>query len=131
MKTEVKELWLAALRSGDYEQTTGALHRRAGRCSDTGDYAPPGYCCLGVLCDLAVKAGVDVDVRSHPDGYTFFDNSSGALPMAVKKWAGLGSRNPHALYTDGEGDKMESDLIELNDSGVGFGRIADAIESSL
>jgi hypothetical protein len=37
----LKQLWLKALRSGDYEQCTGAL--RKGNC----------YCTLGVLCDVS------------------------------------------------------------------------------
>lgn len=40
MKREHRDKWLAALRSGEYEQTTGALHDKN------------GYCCLGVFCDV-------------------------------------------------------------------------------
>lgn len=38
MDKEWKEKWIEALRSGKYNQTTGAL-------SDD-----DGYCCLGILC---------------------------------------------------------------------------------
>lgn len=38
---EFKAKWLAALRSGKYQQTRFWLHR------------PNGFCCLGVACDLA------------------------------------------------------------------------------
>ena len=41
MDKELKEKWVAALRSGDYGQTTGCLVD--GR----------GHCCLGVLCEVA------------------------------------------------------------------------------
>ncbi len=37
MDPELKAKWIAALRSGEYEQTTGQLHSGI------------GYCCLGVL----------------------------------------------------------------------------------
>lgn len=49
---EVRE-WVATLRSGDYDQTTGRLHRTV---SD--DYRPCGYCCLGVANE-ALKLGLD------------------------------------------------------------------------
>lgn len=41
MNPEIKAKWIAALTSGEYEQTRNYLHR-------TGD----GYCCLGVLCEV-------------------------------------------------------------------------------
>ena len=40
MKPEIKERWLIALRSGNYQQGKGQLK--------DGDR----YCCLGVLCDI-------------------------------------------------------------------------------
>jgi hypothetical protein len=40
MKKELKEKWVAALRSGQYEQARGKLR--------DGD----GYCCIAVLCEL-------------------------------------------------------------------------------
>ena len=40
MNKEIKTKWLAALRSGKYEQGFGALK------------TPSGHCCLGVLCDV-------------------------------------------------------------------------------
>ena len=45
MIPRIKKLWVKALRSGKYKQGRNALCH-AGR-----------YCCLGVLCDIAVKQG--------------------------------------------------------------------------
>jgi hypothetical protein len=47
----LKAEWVAALRSGEYRQGKNSL-----RCKsiENGQYE---YCCLGVLCDLAVKHG--------------------------------------------------------------------------
>ena len=42
MNADLKRKWLAALRSGKYQQAKAALHRQ-------GD----GFCCLGVLCDVS------------------------------------------------------------------------------
>lgn len=50
MNREFKARWLEALRSGRYEQTQGQLFRE----QQTQDI-PPGYCCLGVACDLDKK----------------------------------------------------------------------------
>lgn len=127
MDQEIKRQWVAALRSGDYKQGNGALRERHGDgVSDT-------YCCLGVLCDIAVKA----DVISQPDlgeaeepGYTehfYLHGYLGAqsyLPDEVVAWAGLPSENP-----DIEGDAAT--LSELNDEGASFDDIADLIEEQL
>ena len=43
MNTEIKQKWVNALRSGEYEQGSEKL------------YSGRGYCCLGVLCDLYSK----------------------------------------------------------------------------
>ena len=48
MNPEVKKRWLAALRSGEYAQTTGKLHRLDPDVFEPNDI-PAGYCCLGVL----------------------------------------------------------------------------------
>lgn len=42
MTPDLKTNWLAALRSGDFKQGTGHLRSAQG-----------GYCCLGVLCEVA------------------------------------------------------------------------------
>jgi hypothetical protein len=87
MIPEIQQKWVAALRSGDYAQGSGLL-----RTSDN------KFCCLGVLCDLAVKSGVSVECR-QTDGYYVYDNAHGALPTSVVNWAGLHSANP-AVSTD-------------------------------
>ena len=40
MDSSLKQKWVRALRSGKYEQATGALRNE------------DGFCCLGVLCDV-------------------------------------------------------------------------------
>lgn len=71
MKKEIKDLWVAALRSGDYAQGANAL-----RTQDV-------FCCLGVLCDLSGKT------YAHSDLF---------LPYDVLRWAGLFSNSPRVLY---------------------------------
>lgn len=55
----VMERWASALESGDYGQTTGVLTDGKGR-----------YCCLGVLCELAVKDGI---IKKRAEQPTFDD----------------------------------------------------------
>jgi hypothetical protein len=116
-KTEVKEKWVEALRSGKYEQGTGYL------CRDG------QYCCLGVLCDVL---GIDNKDYPHTRGAkTYFvdedDHSSAfGLPRAALELTHLNSTS--GRYQKDNGDF--SDLITNNDEqGMSFSDIADIIES--
>jgi hypothetical protein len=83
---EVKAAWLQALRSGEYEQGTEMLRTRNDR-----------YCCLGVLCELAIQA--DVVQRRHrpsmPAEWEYGSDEDGGdwmagfPPMKVRRWAGF------------------------------------------
>lgn len=140
MKPEIKKRWIEALRSGKYNQGKGYL------CKDD------SYCCLGVLCELAVEDGA----ISRPAPRRVRSGSSqvggvvayGALgsdympPAEVYEWAGVGScelgisiksldqvredsRDRLTPWT--QADHVPS-LSELNDVGCDFGLIADVIE---
>lgn len=116
MNVEVRAQWCAALRSGAYQQTTGVLHRTQAN----GD-RPAGFCCLGVLCELAVKAGV---ITKQDDdqgcGYIMYGDSDTMLPEAVQDWAGLAEYDPEVAGND---------LTIWNDSRrKTFAEIADLIE---
>lgn len=133
MDPEVKAEWVAALRSGEYQQATGKL-------TDGG-----GYCCLGVLCELAAARGV-VTIEVHP-GYKTYDGASHTLPTAAHTWAGLRDANPTVPVPDeiaariDEGDLLWHEGIPLaafNDGNVAYGvgplafnAIADIIEEQL
>lgn len=118
MNPEVKALWMAALRSGEYHQAMGSLHYRS---------EIPGFCCLGVLCDLAVKAGV-TDQRAIPNGErTGYRCNNGTyetayLPDTVLEWAGLTHANPTVADTS---------LAFENDRRRPFTEIADLIDQYL
>jgi hypothetical protein len=129
MNTEVKALWLAALRSGEYAQTQGTLHR----LGQNYDGRPAGYCCLGVLCDLAVKAGVTKELPYTSDRTSFgkdaSDKESAFLPTSVQGWAGLENSNPEVIVSD---EMVGYSLSFLNDSRhYTFAEIAEAVERSL
>ena len=99
--------WVAALRSGEYQQTGGALRYDG------------GYCCLGVACDL---------YRKHKGLQWVGDSFLGeelTLPLVVQEWLGLNTRD--GVYTIG-GDSAFA-LDRNNDTGQTFLDIAAIIES--
>ena len=103
--------WVAALRSGEYEQGKGALHPTKNT-----------YCCLGVACELyrQAKGG---KWQPDGDGFTFQDNTK-VLPPRVRVWLGLSfSTGSYPM-----GIVFES-LAAQNDGGSTFSEIADVIES--
>ena len=126
MNSQVKEKWIAALRSGEYEQGDGKLRTRK------------GYCCLGVLCDLYSKENAwdwefrgDDETIHLPMDYWYFDEESEFLPISVMEWSGLKTNCPEVnVNTDAyEGDY---DLIaNLNDAGYSFDALSNIIEEQL
>jgi hypothetical protein len=115
MDPGIRARWTAALRSGEYDQGQRAL------------YDGSAFCCLGVLCDLAVRDKVLMPPRHSPlDGAWSYDGRPDLLPETVLGWAGLGSSNPEVLVG---ADPGLTDLTTLNDDdGWSFAQIADAID---
>ena len=116
MNPEVKALWTEALRSGNYKQGRGQLHYRG----EAGEL----FCCLGVLCDLAVKAGVVLPVDFAPTKVRYEGLD---LPPTIRDWAGLNRASPHVVVP-GHGDDS---LANLNDDRWTFDQIADLIAVAL
>lgn len=134
MKQEVADLWTEALRSGDYQQATGTLVDIDYRNGEI-----VGHCCLGVLCDLAVKADVEVycvgpmehrgeyDPTDPEDVYwtgVTYDSSDALLPKSVMNWAGMST-------SDGSWEDGPDSLASLNDNGLTFHKIARLIEENV
>ena len=126
MNHRVKRLWLDALRSGDYMQGQGVLTQRT----------PEGgllHCCMGVLCDLAVKAGV-VDppvepvvgssvLRWHAEYFDYYNTVF--PPTVVQEWAGIEREHVEAV-------PIATYLSRLNDQcDWTFDQVADWIEENL
>ena len=114
----VKKLWIKALRSGKYRQGTNALCRRDG-------HKHLKYCCLGVLCDLAVKSGIATkgSYNEESNKASFEEDETNFLPKVVQDWAGLKDRT--GKFNKGD---YSNDLAILNDDGKSFKEIADIIE---
>ena len=127
MNPKVKDAWLKALRSGDYEQGEDWL-----RCNDV-------FCCLGVLTDLYIKEhSLHWDREPINRGYDTFslDEVATVLPNEVIEWAGVTDCNPavftkKADFPSSFGEPAIHTLAELNDSHIPFSKIADCIEDSL
>lgn len=109
MKTEIKQRWIQALKSGEYQQTKSCL-----RDSN-------GFCCLGVLTDLYAK---EHNMQWQDDNS--FEEQTAVLSSCVIEWAGLVYPNPDIFY---EGE--ESSLAGVNDDEVPFSEIADLIAEQL
>jgi hypothetical protein len=113
MNPQIKQKWVSALRSGEYQQTQRLLHYEN------------GFCCLGVLCDLYLKENqLEWEPSTHSNNVYVFQNNGADLPFSVIEWSGIEGCNPPV--NDGE-----STLAGLNDSGSTFEQIADVIEKQL
>lgn len=129
MNQEFKQEWMAALTSGEFTQTQGALR------------TTEGYCCLGVACELMARRGWGTwsgsDFIYTGPGCAedmMYDLAIGVLPSSMAEHLGM-SRNPscgpmkeHGLNSD---MCAEASLAALNDAGRDFAYIAKTIDTFL
>lgn len=146
MNPEIKARWVAALRSGQYRQGKGRL------CCEMGGGS--SYCCLGVLCEIAVQDGIvqRIEANGVQYGKPGTDDIDGTiLPQAVAGWAQLAADGfiqrrtwaecPNGAISGGVPCEKSNcvacrnvSLTSLNDSLPGkydFHCIADVIETWL
>lgn len=86
INAERVELLAAALESGEYQQGRQQLHMKDYEAGDR-------YCCLGVACEVAVKNGLELNVREDSEGTRSYDGSITILPRAVAQWYGFARDN--------------------------------------
>jgi hypothetical protein len=155
MRKDVAEKWVAALRSGKYEQGTTALCTLIPHFES--EETDEQYCCLGVLCEVVQNepdflatyptwgqqqvAGGVLNYRAY--GTDEFKTTHEFLPESVQVWAGMGSND--GTFTvdkpnnddlsavswvnyDGDKDSLTLQLSHLNDTGTSFEDIACLIE---
>lgn len=108
MNSSTKQIWINALRSGEYEQGQGSL------------YEDGKFCCLGVLTDLYIRE-TNQEWEEQCDNSFSFEDSPCFLPPSVQEWAGL-NNSPQV------GGRS---LPGLNDEGASFEELADLIEEHL
>lgn len=128
MNREVKAKWIAALRSGKYQQGRHRLVRKEG--------SGYSYCCLGVLCEVMgatrMNANDDLLLFGYKD-----TSDEGTIPRALAREVGLDT-NPivtvKAFLPKNALSAYDANmtLAALNDSGrYNFNEIADIIEAQL
>lgn len=104
------KLWIRALESGKYKQTRGTLAKIHPKNKTL------SHCCLGVLCEVALKDGCKVQVSEQESSVLsplrkFYGGQGSHPPRRVGAWIGT---HPDYGY-----------LAELNDTqGWSFKRIA-------
>jgi hypothetical protein len=84
MNQEIKQRWVEALRSGEYQQGKESLYH----CGK--------FCCLGVLTDLYIKEH-GLQWKQDSAGLWSFEEGGGLLPRSVQKWSGIDFPNPTIL----------------------------------
>lgn len=127
MKFDVKQKWVEALRSGEYQQGKDAL-----RSEDK--FGKDQYCCLGVLCEV-VGGGEWEDFDGHAQRYNY-GHTKGVelLPQQLAEDVGL-DREPTVRVETEDGSHDWVELTSLNDGLDGyearsFEEIADLIENT-
>lgn len=93
---ERRRALVSALKSGEYPQTRGTLHRLADELSG----AAGGFCCLGVACEVAIKGGLGLYSIPCSSGHVTYgapgsDENQTRLPQAAWRWYGFDSSDPY------------------------------------
>lgn len=130
MDAEWKAKWVAALRSGEYEQGVGNL------------MAPVGFCCLGVLCNIFNPDGWDSDMSgasysydysgdendpSHDDKSDHWEetHSDTELPDSLSAHLGIDNDDEQTLIAFNDGVNGVRNPLGIH---LTFNEIADIIE---
>ena len=133
MNKDIRDRWIAALRSGKYKRGAGMLRRKSQDGRD-------GFCCLGVLCDVYDPDPEWKDPGPGGNAYEYGDQAMvGALPTAIQETVGmdgggtfrvdsLPAELKERIWNVVPGVRCVS-LADLNDHGASFELIADIIEA--
>ena len=122
MNNELLQIWVDALRSGQFKQGTGTL-----RNSDD------EYCCLGVLCQLS-ELGT---WKARDTGSLEYiinnqqNTSTSYLPKEVATLLNLPEEFIYA-YADSAVDiQLPSELLTLKDAGRDFEKLSDLNDTGI
>jgi hypothetical protein len=133
MNPELKQKWLAALRSGEYKQARGYLKTEF------------GYCCLGVLCDVSglgeftpVPGGVFKFEAPSFESCEGSPSTTAQHALEIDAYKLVDPALVRAAYAKHDREVPESidwcirdgmNVMGLNDNGVPFDIIADIVEA--
>jgi hypothetical protein len=124
MKKQLRDLWVAALRSGNYRQGTGNL--RAWTPHGTGTDREH-FCCLGVLSDIVIE-------REETNASWLVDEVVPWIWLYYEDVAGNPERDDEMLCPNlqrevGIDQKLAEQLANLNDGGASFEEIANGLDA--
>lgn len=124
MNAQIKAQWVKALLSGAYMPGKGFLATRRPQAT-----APQTYSALGVLCELAIQAGIQVVKHEQASRWlpfyieTTYDGENLALPPAVAQWADIaplpwlrlpdGRGISNLAFISGQHDGTFAEIVEL------------------
>lgn len=109
MNPEIKKQWIENLRSGEYKQGKGYLHKF--EC----------FCAIGVLCDMYSKAN-KTDWQFNYGGHYSIAGSWKFMVQEIMHWAGIAAEGELPIITK---------VVNMNDKeGKTFAELADYIELS-
>lgn len=121
------DAWATALEGNRFKQGQNALHQVTKLHNG---HRKEEFCCLGVGLVVATELGMikpelgEVDFSSLCKGESesvYYNGSSGVLPNALRPSLGLRTNNGSIYGSD--------TLVDLNDSGLSFKKIAKIIRS--
>jgi hypothetical protein len=122
MNPEIKAKWVAALRSGQYQQNRGSLRRN------------DAFCCLGVLCELhRQEVGGEEWCERTGSGTRAYGRANALPPGEVSQWAGFD--DDRKVTIGGVAARISAHNDGMVDNGQipcrTFAEIAKAIEEQL
>lgn len=145
VNVEAMRAWVAALRSGEYQQGTGRLTTKT--YDKERDTIVTKHCCLGVACVLAKEQGLPLAVHVDSLDLTVYTDENGSSSTTIWPTAVTDFYTPAALPSDRMRGVLKvqippslatrpllvgawaGELAWLNDSaGFTFNEIADCIE---
>ena len=126
MRAEVRDELVKRLRSGEYIQGKEKLAIK--------DEEGQRYCCLGVLCEMAVEEGVTQRTEHDEEHWDFDEDKEGIFVQSVVVKYGTGDSYDATLPPEvaiWAGLITEEEWSELTgvvfDDGAGMGRFAEPI----
>lgn len=122
MREDIKELWVTALRSGEYKQGTGQLNYSG------------HFCCLGVLCEVLLNneevASLNDNLRKRE--HNFYGMSIRAHNYGYRGYNSSTTLSPYLIRELSMDETIIQRLVDKNDiEHKSFEEIADWIEEVL
>lgn len=108
------QLWIDALRSGKYKQTTDQLKTNLKPRNSRPSW---GYCCLGLVCEVAIKPYNTENLKWKHDANGLveqgqrFDGDVFNLSKNILSFLGMTVKDHENLVALNDDDKLEFDEI--------------------